>query len=299
MTSNIIYDEGTLRGLVAEFLRHDSFFFDVESVGEHRGVPHLNTLTWLGLATDGICVSIPFGHPIGTTVVGSHKEPRLCADGKTRNYTVLDYEEPPEQLSAGTVFDIVRPLFMSDSLVKIAHGASFDLASVPKYLDHQVVRPYECNIVLDWILNENRHAYGLKQRTKQIWGVEYDDKGMGKEVEKHPFGKVAQYLYLDTRYGWLQWKKNRPQISAEGLDDIYAIELDILEIMVSMRQRGAMVDVRSWLRYVTSSASTWRTPRFGCTGPPGSASTSTRSRRSRNSYTARRKTAGRDSGHGS
>jgi DNA polymerase I-like protein with 3'-5' exonuclease and polymerase domains len=242
MTSDVILDEAALQEVTAELLRHEAVFFDVETVGEHRSVPHLNTVTWMGLATDGLCVSIPFGHPIGTEVTGQHKEPRLCTDGKVRRYTVLDYEEPPPQLRAGTVFGILEPVFMSERISKVAHGASFDLASVPKYFGEPVRRPYECNIVLDWMLNENHHAYGLKQRTKQIWGVEYEDSGAGKHIETVPFAKAARYLYLDTKYGWLQYKRNRPGISAEDLDEIYAIELDILEIMVGMRMRGAPVD---------------------------------------------------------
>ena len=244
--SSIILTEAALRNATAELLRHDAVFFDVETVGEHRGVPHLNTITWIGMATDGVCVSIPMGHPIGTKVIATRKEPRTQINHKTggtmiKNFTVPVYEDPPPQLSPGTVWDIIRPVFQSERISKVAHGASFDLASVPKYLGEAVARPFECNIVLDWCLNENRHAYGLKQRTKQIWGVEYDDKNVGKEVEKHPFGIVARYLYLDTKYGWLQYK-HRPQIAAEDLEDIYALELDILEIMVGMRLRGAPVD---------------------------------------------------------
>lgn len=218
-------------------------FFDVETVGEHRGVPHLNTVTWMGLATDGLCVSVPFGHPIGTREIGSHKVPTIQKNGRIIAANVVDYEAPPPQIRPDIFWEIVRPLFLAEWLTKVAHGASFDLASVPKHLGFQVARPFACNIVLDWLINENRHAYGLKIRTKQLWGVEYEDKGAGKEIEKVPFASAARYLYTDTRYGWLQYKRNRPQIEAQDLEEIYELELNILEILVGMRQTGAAVDV--------------------------------------------------------
>jgi DNA polymerase I-like protein with 3'-5' exonuclease and polymerase domains len=97
--------------------------------------------------------------------------------------------------------------------------------------------------VLDWILDENRFAYGLKQRTKQTYGVDYDKENTGREVEKHPFDNVAHYVYMDVKYGWLLYQRHRPQIEAQGLEEIYNLELDILEIMAHMRLTGVHVDV--------------------------------------------------------
>lgn len=243
MTGPVILEEGDLRDVTEEIARHKAFFFDIEAMGEYRGVPHLSNVTWMSLATDGQAWVVPFGHPIGDRIIGQHSEPRILSNGKITNFKVDDYEPAPRQVTRDTAFEILRPLFMSEDIIKVAHGASYDLASLPKYLGAQVARPYECNIVLDWVLDENRHAYGLKQRTKQLWGVSYDDQNVGREVEKYPFSMVAKYAYLDSKYAWLQWRKNRPQIKREGLEQIYKLELDILEIMVQMRQRGARVDM--------------------------------------------------------
>jgi DNA polymerase I-like protein with 3'-5' exonuclease and polymerase domains len=239
----VILTEDRLREFVDYSLKQDAVFFDIETTGPNRGVPHLNTACWLGLATHGHAVSIPHGHPIGTKVIDTRREPRLCNDGKTRNYKVPVYEAPPPQLTTDLVYDITRPIFESERISKVAHDASFDLASTAKYLGGVASRPYECNIVLDWILNENRHAYGLKVRTKQAYGVAYDKDNTGRRVEKFPFADVAHYVYMDVKYGWMLYQRHRPGIEREGLEDIYGLELDILEVMVSMRLRGAAVDV--------------------------------------------------------
>lgn len=243
MLSYLVTEEARLQEFVAYTLKQDAFFFDIETMGEHRGVPHLNIASWLSLATHGAAIAVPHGHPIGSKKIGEYKDARLCADGKTRNYTMPIWDDPPPQLSTRLVYEITRPLFESEIISKVAHGASFDLASTAKYLGGVAARPFECNIVLDWVLNENRHAYGLKQRTKQEYGVTYDNENTGREVEKYPLDHVAQYSYLDAKYGWLHYLRNRPQIDQDGLEQVYNLELDILEIVVSMRLHGAHVDV--------------------------------------------------------
>lgn len=251
MRSTVILTEERLTEFVDYCLQQDSVFFDIETTGENRGIPHLNTACWLGLATHGAAVSIPHGHPIGSKQIGEHKEPRRdkygewqkAPSGKVKMFRTPDYEPPPPQLTTDQVYGIIRPLFESEKVSKVAHDASFDLASTAKYLGGLAKRPFECNIVLDWVLNENRHAYGLKMRTKQEYKVDYDQENTGREVEKHPFDNVAHYVYMDVKYGWMLYQKHRPLIEAQGLEDIYALELDILEIMATMRLTGVNVDV--------------------------------------------------------
>jgi DNA polymerase I-like protein with 3'-5' exonuclease and polymerase domains len=243
MRRSIILDEARLQEVVAHFLTQPGFSFDLEAVGEHRGVVHLNDVTWLSMATKGACVVIPFGHPIGTRVIGEHKDPRLCADGKTRNYTVLDYEPPPPQIPRANVFEIIRPLFFDEGITKSAHGAVFDIASSAKYFGEVMPGPYNCTIVQDWLLNENRLRYGLKHRVKEAYGFDYDDENVGRCVEKYPFGKVAHYSYCDALYAELFRRRYTPLIEAEGLQQVYQLEMDVLNVLVGMRLAGAHVDM--------------------------------------------------------
>lgn len=241
ISSAVVLTEERLREEAEYFARQDSFVFDVETAGANRGVPHLNTVTWMGMATYGRTIVIPMGHPIGTRVSGEHRDRRLCTDGKYRNYRVLDYERPPEQLSRSTVFGTLAPLFSDPGVEKWAHGASFDGATVTKYLP-ETPAPLRCSIVLDWIQNENRNQFGLKRRTIEEYGTKYDKENIGRRVEDFPFNKVAHYVFCDARYDWMLVQDQYDGVAAEGVEEIYDLENQILELMVQMRLTGARVD---------------------------------------------------------
>lgn len=243
MSSNVILDEARLREVVEHFRKQAGFAFDLESQGDHRGVCHLNDVTWISLATDRACVVVPFGHPIGTKVIGRHQVPRLCTDGKTRNYWVDDYEPPPAQISRENVFDIIRPLFFDERIVKSAHGAVFDIASSAKYFGEVMPPPYNDTIIQSWLLDENRKRHGLKWLVRDIYGFRYDDEEVGKCIEKHPFAKVAHYSYCDALYAWMLYKRFTPQIEKQGLTRVYDLEMDVLNVLVGMRLAGSHVDV--------------------------------------------------------
>jgi DNA polymerase I-like protein with 3'-5' exonuclease and polymerase domains len=247
MTSSVILDEGVLREVVDYFLTQDAFAFDVETWGDTRKVCHLNDVLWLSMATKGCSVVIPMGHPIGTKVLGEHKEQREYGGtgpraGKSYNATVLDYEPPPNQLRRELVFDILRPLFFSDKR-KSAHGAVFDFASTAKYFGEVVPGPYNDTIVQSWLLDENRTRHGLKYLTKDIYHFAYDNEEVGRCIEKYPFATVAHYSYCDALYAWLLMERFTPQITAQGLSRVYDLEMDVLNVLVGMRLAGSHVDV--------------------------------------------------------
>ena len=51
--------------MVAYYLKQDAFAFDVETVGDFRGIPAVNEVLWISLATHGRGDVIPLGHPNG------------------------------------------------------------------------------------------------------------------------------------------------------------------------------------------------------------------------------------------
>jgi DNA polymerase I-like protein with 3'-5' exonuclease and polymerase domains len=242
-SSNVILDEARLLEAVDYFRKQAGFAFDVESVGEHRGVAHLNDVTWLSMATDRACVVVPFGHNTGSKIVEWKITPRECADGKTRNYRSPVYDAPPRQIPRANVFEIIRPLFFDERIVKSAHGAVFDIASTAKYFGAVMPPPYNDTIIQSWLLDENRHRHGLKWLTKDLYGFYYDDEEVGRCIERHPFAKVAHYSYCDAVYAWLLYRRFAPLIEAEGLQPVYELEMDVLNVLVGMRLAGSHVDV--------------------------------------------------------
>lgn len=247
LSPDIITDEARLREVVAYFLAQDAFVFDVESWGPNRGVPHLNNLSWISLATHRMCVVIPFGHPIGSKITGTRieKVPYKTGPkaGQTFNRKHPIYEDPPVQLERSLVFEILAPLFLSPTIIKGAHNAPFDLASVAKYLPVPPVPPFQCSIVNVWLLNENTKRFGLKYLTKDIFGYTYDDEEVGRHIEDYPFDKVAQYSYADARYAWLILNYTRQEIAAQGLQEVHAMESALIEVLMHIRLTGSPVDI--------------------------------------------------------
>jgi DNA polymerase I-like protein with 3'-5' exonuclease and polymerase domains len=245
VSSNVILDEGRLKEAVDYFLQQDMFSFDVETVGDNRGQPHLNEVTWMSLGTKGSSIVVPMGHPIGSRLLRYDIEPRLCQDGKTRKYKVPVYEPPPPQIPRDNAFEILRPLFFNDRQIKSAHGAVFDIASTAKYWGEVCYPPYNCSIVSRWLLHEDEHRlkYGLKEQVQRRLGFTYEDKNVGKQIEKVPFRKAAYYAYCDALYAYLLPTEDIPLIKSEGLWDTYLLEMDLLNVLVGIRLSGSPMDV--------------------------------------------------------
>lgn len=245
---NVVLDHENLAHVVQHFSRQQGFAFDVETVGQHRGTPKLNTVTWLSMATHGMAVTIPFGHPIGSRVIGTVKEPRADKNGKIRYFSVPVYDDPPAQLPIGEAADVLYPLFFNPDITKVAHEATFDCGSMAKYWpgDEEIFPgPYDDTKVIMRLLDENtaQKNNGLKAWTERVFGVTYDHENVGKRVEVHPFNKVAHYSYMDSLYTWLLWLSQFPRIRKQGLTEAHKVDTDLIPVLTKMRLAGAHMDV--------------------------------------------------------
>lgn len=230
-----------LHQVIEYFETRDGFAFDVETTGPHRGVPAVNEVTWLSLSTDGACSVIPLGHPNGYRLLRKATRRKNRQSGEWEHLPAL-FDDPPKQLRPSQVFGALEPLFFSDR-TKVAHNAPFDLLSVAKYFPGRGYPPppYGDTIVGAWMLNENR-LLGLKALDRERYNLDYDHDNTGKCVEKHTFGQVHEYAWMDGQTTWLQWKDIRPKITAEGLEDMWALEMDVLHCLLHMG-RGVPVDI--------------------------------------------------------
>lgn len=244
MSSNVVFTPEHLERVVERAGNEGAFVFDVEAWGEHRGTPHLATLAWMGIATEGLAVAVPFGHPNGyQEIARAHRKKNPVT--KKMDLIPAKFSTPPEQMPPSMVFDITRPLFMDPDVIKIAQGFTYDGVATAKYLGEVVVPEYFDLIVADWILDENLKQYGLKQRVKAIYGVDYDKENVGKFIEGYTFGKVAHYTYMDAKYEWLRFKALSRKIKESGLEGIFALEMDVLGVLLEMGLEGAPIDVEA------------------------------------------------------
>jgi len=252
MKSSVILNEADLQEAVSYFRKQKKIVFDVEAMGDNRGVPHLSQLSWISLATSGSAVTVPFAHPIGDKVIDYKPEPRYYKSGTRKGQAyktplmVPVYDEPPKQISTGNVFEILKPLFWEPGLIKEGHGFLYDLTATKKYYGEIIPPPYGDTIIKQWLLNENMIGrLGLKDLVIKYYKDDYDTDNSGKKIETVPFSKAAKYTYLDAKYTWLLSEKFDPMLDAENLRNIYDIEMGVLGALVRMQLHGAKVDIEA------------------------------------------------------
>lgn len=252
---NIITTIEQLNELVEYYQQQEAFAFDVETVGDRRGVPVVNEVLWISLATYGRGDVIPLGHPNGeflgeTYPLTGQGEKRVLAGlparesdySRDKKKAVRSFGPAPTQLMPAEVFEALRPLMFNDKILKIGHNLVFDLCSVTKYFGATPCQPYFDTMIASFIYdNRNKNKCGLDDCLKRELGYDMI-KGIGYEVEKYSFEDVAKYAYLDAKYTFLLWKALVPKIEAADLTKIMRLEMDVLEVLCSMKLTGAPID---------------------------------------------------------
>ncbi len=252
---NIITTHEQLKDLVEYYSKQDAFAFDVETVGDRRGVPVVNEVLWISMATHGRGDVIPLGHPNGAFIeeafpLTGQGEKRVLAGlparesdySRDKKKAIKTFGPPPQQLYPAEVFEALRPLMFNPDILKIGHNLVFDLSSVTKYFKETPCQPYFDTMIASFIYdNRNKNKCGLDDCLKRELGYEMI-KGIGYEVEKYSFEDVAKYAYLDARYTFLLWKALIPKLEAADLNNIMKLEMDVLEVLVSMKLTGAPID---------------------------------------------------------
>lgn len=240
---HVISTTSELEAMVDDYRQLPEFVFDVETRGEHRGVGALAQVAWIGFAGPDRVDLVPCGHINGRMLRPAGQRRQTYIDEETDKLAVTEkgnlrykmveipavFDEPPKQLWATDVFEIVRPLFFSEQR-KIGQGVRFDLNTLRKYFGgERIPKPYGDTMIAHHVLNENRKRYGLEFLVRDNFKAEYSDGKLGKiGIDKFPFDTVARYLAQDVRYTWLLWLMAQP-----GLDVL--MDADLFEEPFKMR----------------------------------------------------------------
>lgn len=243
----VILRETDLRKAVAYFLTQDSFVFDIEGQGDYRDQPHIADISWISLATNGCCITVPMMHERGEEN-GTTKVPEIYKTGKKIGQiymkTVPTFDQAPEQIERSRVFEILEPLFSSTTIAKAGHDVLYDIVGVSKYLGFIPPPPYNDTKIGKWLLNENnRRNTWLKEIIEDTYEVRYDHEGIGKCVESYPFSTVSYYSYSDAKWDWLVLQDVLRELESQGLMSIYNLEMHVLNVMCGMRVAGVSIDV--------------------------------------------------------
>lgn len=243
--------------MIAYYLKQDAFAFDVETVGDHRGLPAVNEVLWISFATHGRGDVIPMGHPHGEFVSESFPltgtgEKRAAAGlplreqdySSDKKKAIKVFEPAPDQLFPGEVFKALKPLLFNDSILTIGHNLVFDLSSVAKYYNNDIPSgPYFDTLMASFLYdNGNKGRLGLDDCLKRELGYEMI-KGIGHMVEFYGFNEVAKYAYLDAKYTFLLWKNLSPKLEAANVTSVMSLEMDVLRVLCDMKLTGAPIDM--------------------------------------------------------
>ena len=252
---NIITTKEQLKEMVEYYLQQDAFAFDVETVGDRRGVPAVNEVLWISLATHGRGDVIPMGHPNGEflfeTFPLTGQGEKRAAEGlpareldysRDKKKAIKTFGPALEQLFPAEVFKALKPLMFNDKILKIGHNLVFDLGSVTKYYGETPVGPYFDTLMASFLYNnKNAGKLGLDDCLKREFGYSMV-KGIGYKVEIYSFDEVAKYAYLDAKYTFLLWKDLVPKLEAADVTTVMDLEMDVLKVLCDMKLTGAPVD---------------------------------------------------------
>ena len=243
--------------MVEYYLKQDAFAFDVETVGDLRGVPAVNEVLWISFATHGRGDVIPMGHPNGEFIelirpLTGQGEKRVAAGLPARE---LDYSRDdkkatkvfgpaPTQLFPAEVFKALKPLMFNESILTIGHNLVFDLSSVAKYYGGEVPSGPYFDTLMGSFLYDNKNAgkLGLDDCLQRELGYSME-KGIGHKVEEYSYIEVAKYSYLDSKYTFLLWKVIAPKIEAADVSTVMKLEMDVLRVLCDMKLTGAPIDM--------------------------------------------------------
>lgn len=253
---HIITTKEELDAMVAYYLTQDAFAYDVETVGDKRGIPAVNEVLWLSFATHGRGDVIPIGHPHGEfesevfplTPQGEKRVleglPLRESDYSVdRKKSTRSFGPAPTQLFPAEVFEALKPLFFSNSILTIGHNLAFDLSSVAKYYGGNIPSgPYFDTLMGSFLYdNKNKNKLGLDDCLQRELGYSMQ-KGIGHMVEIYSFNDVAKYSFLDAKYTFLLWKALAPKIVAANVEKVMTLEMDVLYVLCKMKLTGAPID---------------------------------------------------------
>jgi DNA polymerase I-like protein with 3'-5' exonuclease and polymerase domains len=228
--AHVVLTTTELHAVVKQYSEHDYIVFDCETVGTREAregrkgsdKPALdertNQVLWIALAAPGLLDVIPMGHPD----VGEHKA--------------------PAQLERFEVISALKPLFFTDRL-KINQNVKFDVLSLSKYWGEIPPGPFSDTITLAHLLNENLSEYNLAALSERYLGYTYAKLAKeGVPMDTFPFDTVARYVGLDAKITQLIYEKLRHRMNRGKLEAVLQLEDDITEVLIHMKQRGALVE---------------------------------------------------------
>ena len=164
------------------------------------------------------------------------------------------FAEKPEQVDRASALEILKPLFASNSVIKILQNGKYDLNVLARY-DIEV-SPVEDTMVISFALDAGRGTDGiggghgmdeLSQRHLGHMPLAFKDVcGTGKK--QIPFGEVpldkaTEYAAEDADVTWRLYQHLKPRLAIEGGTRVYErVDKPLIPVVAQMERHGIKVD---------------------------------------------------------
>jgi DNA polymerase-1 len=167
----------------------------------------------------------------------------------------------PEQVSLGTVKEIMGPVLENPAIRKIGQNIKYDWIILTRHgIDLQGVM--SDTMLASYLINPARRAHGLDQMALDLLGHKMisfaEVAGKGKNAvtfDQVPLEKATDYAAEDADITLAAWQVLSPKLSDAGLTDLFnEVEMPLVPVLMRMEQTGIEVD-RNRLRELSDTFS--------------------------------------------
>jgi DNA polymerase I-like protein with 3'-5' exonuclease and polymerase domains len=127
----------------------------------------------------------------------------------------------------------------------VFHNAKFDFGVLHR-AGLPVPAKFEDTIIASQLLDERKGVHALKTLAKTRLGIEdpitFDEADKMRLLDPEVF---AEYARNDARYTFRLWDKFQAEIDEQELTEVYAMEKQLLPVVMRMEERGMKLDIKS------------------------------------------------------
>jgi DNA polymerase I len=152
------------------------------------------------------------------------------------------------QIPLETALARLKPLFESESVLKIAHNMKFDLSVLARY--GVAVAPIEDTMLISYALDSGKNNHGLDELAQKHLGhknIAFSEvAGSGRNFigfARVPLEKATEYAAEDADVCLRLWRALKPRLAGESVTAVYeTLERPMVATLAKMERRGVAVD---------------------------------------------------------
>ncbi len=164
-------------------------------------------------------------------------------------YVPLAHEELTPQLKLAEAIDILAPLLVDPSVLKILQNAKFDMM-VLRRAGFPLATPIDDTMVISYAMEAGQHGHGLDELSVLHLGhtpISYDEvTGTGRSrvsFAQVPIERAAPYAAEDADIALRLWQTLRPRLrTAHALALYEQLERRLIPVLLEMETAGVKVD---------------------------------------------------------